>query len=122
MANSEEAATTDKTLGFNPSARERETRAYGVRLPMCPRNVVFMVLDLRLVYPLSVREDMERHSLNQQRMNIPIPEYRLREIHRHLSRIAAHASCDNADLRTVNALRLARKDLRTLEKYLTDKP
>lgn len=54
-------------------------------------------------------------------MKISIPEYRLREICRHLSRITTHACCDNADLRTVNALRLARKDLRMLEKYLNNK-
>lgn len=52
-------------------------------------------------------------------MRIEIPEYRLREWHRHLKRIVENARCDSTDTRTTDALRLARKDLRSLEKYIT---
>ena len=52
---------------------------------------------------------------------IPVPEYRLREWQRHLKRIVDNTVCDPADTCTVNALRLARRDLRNLEKYLPKK-
>lgn len=65
---------------------------------------------------------MERFPKRQQKsetMRIEIPEYRLREWHRHLKRIVENARCDSTDTRTTDALRLARKDLRSLEKYIT---
>ena len=54
-------------------------------------------------------------------MQKPIPAYLLREWHRHLKRIVENATCDPSDTRTVNALRLARKDLRGMEKHLQTK-
>lgn len=53
-------------------------------------------------------------------MQPAIPAYLLREWHRHLKRIVENASCNPSDTRTLNALRLARKDLRTMEKYLSE--
>lgn len=53
-------------------------------------------------------------------MRIPIPEYVLRDWHRHLKRIVENATCDRADTRTANALRLARKDLYRMNKLLPD--
>jgi len=49
-----------------------------------------------------------------------IPRYRLREWAAHLKRILDNATCDPSDYRTVNALRMARKDLRRMEKYIKD--
>lgn len=50
-----------------------------------------------------------------------IPEYRLREWHRHLKRIVDHAACDRNDTRTANALRLARRDLQLMDKIINSK-
>ena len=60
---------------------------------------------------------MERFILSTA-MNIP--EYRLREWYRHFKRIAENARCDSSDTTTVNALRMARKDIRRIEKYLNE--
>ncbi len=49
-----------------------------------------------------------------------IPEYRLREWRTHLKRIVDNAVCDPSDTRTANAVRMARKDLQRMEKYLTE--
>lgn len=54
-------------------------------------------------------------------MHGPIPQYRLREWHRHLKRIAENATCDPGDTRTANALRLARKDLCEMERHILTK-
>lgn len=54
-------------------------------------------------------------------MHDPIPQYRLREWHRHLKRITENATCDPGDTRTANALRLARKDLREMERHILTK-
>ena len=51
-------------------------------------------------------------------MKIEIPDYRLREWHTHLLRIVENAVCDPSDTRTANALRMARKDLCRMEKYI----
>ena len=53
-------------------------------------------------------------------MQIQVPEYLLREWHRHLTRIVEHATYNRADTRTANAFRLARKDLRRMNKLLSD--
>lgn len=53
-------------------------------------------------------------------MQIQIPEYLLREWHRHLKRIVENATYERADTRTANAFRLARKDLRRMNKLLPD--
>lgn len=52
------------------------------------------------------------------RMNTTIPVYLLREWYSHLRRIVENATCRPSDTRTANALRLARKDLRRIERYL----
>lgn len=49
---------------------------------------------------------------------IYIPAYRARALATHLKRIVEKAGCDPSDLRTANALRLAKADLRTLYKLL----
>lgn len=53
-----------------------------------------------------------------------IPVYKAKALYIHLKRIAENVRCDPADTRTVNALRLAKRDLRELEKALkiNDKP
>ena len=51
-------------------------------------------------------------------MKIPIPDYLLRAWITHQRRIIDNVRCDPRDTRTVNALRLARKDLRNMEKHL----
>lgn len=53
-------------------------------------------------------------------MQIQVPEYLLREWHRHLKRIVENASYERADTRTANAFRLARKDLHRMNKLLPD--
>lgn len=63
---------------------------------------------------------MER-VLIKSKMKTEIPLYVLRDWQRHLSRIVEYATCDPSDTRTVNALRLARKDLRRMERYLQSK-
>lgn len=47
-----------------------------------------------------------------------IPEYRLREWHTHLKRILENAECDRNDTRTADAMRMAKKDLRRMERYI----
>lgn len=49
-----------------------------------------------------------------------IPDYRLREWAAHLRRIVDNATCDSDDYRTANALRMARKDLKRMERYIKD--
>lgn len=49
-----------------------------------------------------------------------IPTYIIREWHSHIRRIAENATCDPSDTRTANALRLARKDIRRMERYLPE--
>lgn len=49
---------------------------------------------------------------------IAVPAYRARSMAAHLKRITERACCDPSDTRTANALRLAKADLRTLEKLL----
>lgn len=51
-------------------------------------------------------------------MQMQIPEYRLREWHTHLKRILENAECDRNDTRTADAIRLAKKDLRRMERYI----
>lgn len=48
-----------------------------------------------------------------------IPKSNVKAIRSHLKRIVENARADASDTRTVNALRLARRDLRLLDKYLT---
>ena len=62
---------------------------------------------------------MERF-LIKSKMKTEIPLYVLRDWQRHLSRIVENVTCDPSDTRTVNALRLVRKDLRRMERYLQD--
>lgn len=50
-----------------------------------------------------------------------IPEYRLREWHRHLKRIVENAMTERNDTRTANALRLARRDLQLMNKIINSK-
>lgn len=50
-----------------------------------------------------------------------IPEYVIREWRRHLERILDNTTCDPSDNRTANALRMARKDLRRMDKYISEK-
>jgi len=47
-----------------------------------------------------------------------IPDYIIKGIYIHYKRLTQHARVDPADHRTVDALRLARKDLRKLQKYI----
>ena len=47
-----------------------------------------------------------------------IPDYKAEAMLRHFKRVVENATVDATDTRTVNALRLARQDLRQLEKYL----
>ncbi|MBD5367220.1 MAG: hypothetical protein HDR82_09545 [Bacteroides sp.] len=47
-----------------------------------------------------------------------IPDYKAKALIAHLRRIVEHALSDPADTRMANALRLAKSDLRTLEKLL----
>lgn len=60
---------------------------------------------------------MERF-LIKNKMETVIPHYVLRDWHRHLSRVLDNVTCDPSDTRTANALRLAHKDLRRMERYL----
>ena len=48
-----------------------------------------------------------------------IPRSKAKAIYAHLKRIVENVRPDATDTRTYNALRLARKDLRTLETYIT---
>lgn len=41
-------------------------------------------------------------------------------LYRHMKRIIENATCDPRDTRTVNAMRLAKADLRKLEKIIQD--
>lgn len=54
-------------------------------------------------------------------MKTEIPLYALREWHRHLARIVGNVTCDPSDTRTANALRMARRDLRRMDKYISEK-
>lgn len=47
---------------------------------------------------------------------IYIPAYRARALATHLRRIIEKAGCNPSDLRTANALRLAKADLRYIDK------
>lgn len=47
-----------------------------------------------------------------------IPEYIILATYNHLKRIVDNAKCERADTRTANAIRLARTDLKRLEKYV----
>lgn len=47
-----------------------------------------------------------------------LPDYRAKALLIHLQRIVSHASCSPDDTRTVNALRLARQDMRYISKLL----
>ena len=47
-----------------------------------------------------------------------IPDYKAKALYTHLRRILGNVKCDPADTRTFNALRLARQDLRDLEKRI----
>lgn len=47
-----------------------------------------------------------------------IPDYKVKALCSHLRRIVECAKCDPRDTKTVNALRLAKKDLRILEKTM----
>lgn len=49
---------------------------------------------------------------------ITIPAYKARALAAHLRRIVGKAGCDPSDTRTANALRLAKIDLKTLDKLL----
>lgn len=51
-------------------------------------------------------------------MKTEIPLYLIAGWYRHLKRIAECARSESNDIKTTNALRLARKDLRSMEKYL----
>lgn len=48
-----------------------------------------------------------------------IPDYKAKALYTHLKRIVENVRCDPSDTRTVNSLRLARRDLRDLEKILS---
>lgn len=47
-----------------------------------------------------------------------IPAYIIKAVFSHYSRIASNATCDPADHKTRDCLRLARKDVEKLRKYL----
>ena len=47
-----------------------------------------------------------------------IPEYKAKALYAHLKRIVECAKCDSTDTKTANALRLAKVDLRWLEKQI----
>lgn len=49
-----------------------------------------------------------------------IPDYKAKALYAHLKRIVECVKYDPADTRTANALRLAKGDLRTIEKLLND--
>lgn len=51
-------------------------------------------------------------------MKKQIPAYFLKSLYTHYKRIAENARCDPSDTRTANALRLAKSDLRKLDKIL----
>lgn len=59
---------------------------------------------------------MERLYLKPEAMDIP--SHILLGWQSHMKRVAGHAACDPSDTRTANALRLLRRDLRTMERYL----
>lgn len=50
-----------------------------------------------------------------------VPEYRLRALQTHLRRILTRTVPPHSDPRTVNAYRLARKDLRYLDTLIPEK-
>lgn len=54
-------------------------------------------------------------------MKTEIPLYVLQDWQRHLKRIVENARCSSNDVRTINAIRLAKKDLRRMERYLQNK-
>lgn len=80
----------------------------------------FMVLDLRLTHR-TVRENSAASSKLDYTMQKTIPPYLLREWYGHYRRIVENAVFKPSDTRTADALRLARKDLRRMEKYLPQK-
>lgn len=47
-----------------------------------------------------------------------IPDYLLMSVYRHYSRLAARAEVDSSDTVTMNARRIARKELRKLKMYI----
>lgn len=71
-----------------------------------------------MTYAASVREDMGGF-YNRQIMEIP--DYKVQALYRHLKRIVENVRCSPADTRTIDALRLARLDMRDLEKRIHTK-
>lgn len=53
-------------------------------------------------------------------ITMQIPYYRVKVLRVHLKRILEHAKCAPGDTRTANAIRLAKEDLRVLEKLLSN--
>lgn len=51
-------------------------------------------------------------------MDIPVPVYMLKQLCARCKRIAENATCSSSDTRTANALRLLKKDIPKLEKYI----
>lgn len=66
------------------------------------------------MFAAPVREDMGGFYLP----TMQIPDYKAKALYAHLKRIVECAKYDPTDTKTANALRLAKGDLRTLEKYL----
>lgn len=117
MANSEGTATTDRFQSLREKARNR---AYGGLIPRVSAQCdFFMMLDLRLTP--APGPGGYGAVFKQKNMKTEIPLYVLRDWHRHLSRIVEYATCDPSDTRTANAMRLVRKDLRRMERYLQNK-
>lgn len=62
---------------------------------------------------------MERFPQKNIYMQAEVPLYLIAEWRRHLKRIVKNVGTDPSDTRTRNALRLARKDLEQMDKYLS---
>lgn len=51
-------------------------------------------------------------------MDISVPVYMLKQLCARCKRIADNATCSPSDTRTANSLRLIKKDISKLEKYI----
>ena len=54
-------------------------------------------------------------------LTMQIPDYLIKAIHGHYKRIVENAKCAPSDTKTANALRLAKGDLRKLEKIINER-
>ena len=71
-------------------------------------------------YSMQGRRFFSINIITHMQTTITIPMYFLKAIERRLSALCRGAKCDRSDLRTANAQRMARKDLRRLRHIISE--